>query len=87
MLIERGGGSNKRERDREPFHRFSLTGVELSKMMKSMLKRRRMLKSKDEIREFEMEVDEFAKSFVGSRGSVPERGTFHVVNLAKKSVT
>ena len=56
-------------------------------MMKSMLKRRRMLKSEDEIREFEMEVDEFAKSFVGSRGSVPERGTFHVVNLAKKSVT
>ena len=44
------------------------------------------MKSLTEIRNFEMEVDNFAASFVGSRGDPPERGTFHVVNLAKRSV-
>ena len=45
------------------------------------------MKSDAEIRNFEIEVDDFAASFVGSRGDPPERGTFHVVNLAKRTVT
>ena len=44
------------------------------------------MKTKDEIRDFETEVDDFAASFVGARGAVPERGTVHVVNLAEKTV-
>ena len=69
------GGEKKRFCEQKHF---------LSKMMKSMLKRRRQMKSDAEIRNFEIEVDDFAASFVGSRGDPPERGTFHVVNLAKR---
>jgi hypothetical protein len=53
-------------------------------MLRKMLERRRGLKTLDELKDFEVEVDDFAKMFVGARGEPPARGTFHVVDVSKK---